>query len=122
MPLSPVLIRSRQIESSADDWVRSRAHAQSVYMQTSGQMKHSLHANNAHLDPLSQGDAPSNAHSLPPANACATHPASSSIGNHSAEPGKILHLGRTRELQLSGKDASHCLPFLGTIRAMIGCS
>lgn len=72
-------------------------------MQTSGQMKHALRANNAHLDPLSQGNAPSNTHSLPPANARATHPASSSISNHSVEPGKILHPGGMRELQLSGK-------------------
>ena len=96
---------------SEDDWVTSGAHAQSVYMQTSGQMKHSLHAN-AHLDPMSQGDALSDVYSLPPANARATHPASSFIGNHSTEPGKILHPGRTRVLLLSGKDASHCLPIL----------
>ena len=61
-----------------------------LVVQRLGQMKHGLHASNAHLDPMSQNDESSNAFSLPNASSSSLPPASIPTGDQPAVSGKIV--------------------------------
>ena len=62
-------------------------------------MKHGLHASNAHLDPLTHSDGPSDAASVPPPNSSSMPPASMPMGDQLADAGRASHLTTSRHMR-----------------------